>query len=60
MTILDILEVVFMALCEGVQIDRLMFEESLENYSILQENYPLTEYTRMAVQTLFSFSILCE
>jgi hypothetical protein len=30
MATFGILEVVFMALCEGIQIDRLIFEESLK------------------------------
>jgi hypothetical protein len=42
MTMFGILEVVFIALRKGIQIDRLLFEESREEQASLQENIQLT------------------
>ena len=51
---LGILEVVFVfiALRDGIQIDRLLFEKSREQYAIWQENCPLAVCLQMVVQDL--------
>ena len=54
-TMPGILEVVFVALCEAIPIDRLLLEESPEESAILQENCPLTAYLQMGVQDLVFF-----
>jgi len=42
-------EVVFLALRERIQIDRLWFEEGCEEQAILREKCPLTVYLQMKV-----------
>ena len=42
------------ALREGIRIDRLLFEESREEWAILQENCPLTVYLQMVAQFTFT------
>jgi hypothetical protein len=49
-TMPGILEVVFVALCEAIPIDRLLFGGSPEESAILQENCPLTAYLQVVVQ----------
>jgi len=50
-----ILEVVFVALCEAISIDRLLFGGSPEESAILQENCSLTASFRWGYKTRFSF-----
>ena len=50
MTILGVPEMWVTALLEGIQIDRLLFEESREEQARLQENCPLTVSLQMVVQ----------
>ena len=57
-TMPGILEVVFVALCEAIPIDRLLLEESPEESAILQENCPLTAYLQMGVQDLVFFLVI--
>jgi hypothetical protein len=49
MTMVGILDMGFLALRERIKIDRLLFEESLGEWMILQENYPLTGYRQIMV-----------
>ena len=49
-TMPGILEVVFVALCEAIPIDRLLFEESRKELAILREDCPLTVSLQMGVQ----------
>jgi hypothetical protein len=50
MTIVDIPEMRFTAVSEGIKIDGLLFEESREEQTILQENCPLTVQLQRVVQ----------
>jgi hypothetical protein len=54
MTMFGILEAVFIALRERIQIDKLLFKESREEQASLQENIQLTVhvYLKMVVQDL--------
>ena len=59
MTMLGILEVVFIALREGIQNVRMLFGESREEQAILQENCPLTGYLQMVGQDLVFVFLEC-
>ncbi|MEE4263331.1 MAG: hypothetical protein V2I56_11615 [Desulfobacteraceae bacterium] len=51
-TMVGVLEMMFTALGEGIQIGRLLFVESREQWAILQKNCPLTVYFQKVVQDL--------
>jgi hypothetical protein len=59
MTMFGFLETMFTALREGIQIDRLLFEEGRKESAILQEDCPLTVFLQMAGQDpVFVFEIM--
>ena len=50
MTMAGILDMGFLALRERIKIDRLLFEESREEQTILQENCPIAVLLQRVVQ----------
>ena len=57
MTRFGILEVVFTALHEGIQFNRLLFEESREYKAILPENYPCVNIQMVSHDPIFVLGI---